>query len=205
MTNQQEYPLIENLENVKFKYFKTPNERLYAIVNVLDEEALTRWKDDNTSSVVPAALRRQSIFRWDVASLIFIDTDVIQLIYERKTYDMVTKYHILCLSMPDFYDMAANIFYTFYGEDTTNGLTAEKNDFIIKEIFGNHFNELNYAFESWLVPHVSSMLIAHPNWNNIDHKAYTASQINHYRTTYKNSFFMPHIEKAIQNVTSKNI
>lgn len=203
MTSEKKYPLLDNLEKVKNKPFKTLEEQLYAIVNVLDEEALTRWKDDNSETVVPVELRRQSLFRWDVAGSVFGDTNVIHLIRKKQASDMVTKSHLLCVTLGEvFYDLAASLFYQFYGQDTGNGLTACENNEIITTIFGEQFNQLDKAFEDWLVGHVANMLIAHPDWNNVDLVAYTNSQIDHYRNTYEGAFFMPHIEKAIQNITA---
>lgn len=205
MKPDNSYPLIENLDKIKAQPLKNPEETLYAIVNVLDEEALTRWIDDNSGSSIPAEIRRQSKFRWDIADLVFRDTNVIQLIRKKQASDTVTKSHLLCVTLDEvFYDMAANLFYNFYSQDSGNGLTAIENNEIIKSIFGEQFERLDKAFEDWLVTHVADMLVVPPTLKRIDPVVYTENQINHYRNTYKDAFFIHHIEKAIQNVTSPN-
>jgi uncharacterized protein involved in copper resistance len=50
---------------------------------------------------------------------------------------------------------------------------------------------------------IPKMLMVHPSWTDVDPVAHTKRQIKHYRTAYKDAFFMPHIEEAIQNVTSQ--
>jgi hypothetical protein len=202
MTTETEYPLIENLELVKRKKFETPEQRLHAIITVLDEEASSRWVERDSDEAVPVEMRRQSNYRWDVASCVFKDDDILHMMRVKELTNTVTQSHLLCVSLPEiFYDMAANLLYLSYAKDSGSQLTAEENNEIIKTIFGEQFSRLDQAFHEWLIEHVPKMLVVHPAWTNTDPVKYTASQVQHYRTTYEGSFFMPHIEEAIQNVT----
>lgn len=204
MTTETEYPLIENLERVKRKKFETPTQRLYAIITVLDEEALSRWVERDSDRIVPDEISRQSTYRWDVAGCIFTSNEILDLMRKQEVTNTVTQSHLLAVSLPEiFYDMAANMFYNFYSKDSGSQLTAEENNEIIKTIFGDNFTRLDQAFREWLVEHVAKMLAPHPAWGDVDPVKYLEQQTQHYRTTYEGAFFMPHIEEAIQNVTSQ--
>ena len=204
MTIEKEYPLIENLDRVKRKKFETPEQRLHAIVTVLHEEATTRYTDQDADRTVPVEMRIQSNYRWDVASCIFTDKEVLDIMRKQEVTNTVTQSHLLCVSLPEiFYDMAANLFYNFYSKDSGSGLTADENNAIIKTIFGEQFEKLDKAFHEWFIEFIPKMLMVHPSWTDVDPVLHTERQIKHYRTTYKDAFFMPHIEEAIQNVTSK--
>lgn len=204
MTTEKEYPLIENLERVKRKKFETPTQRLYAIIAVLDEEALSRWVERDSDRIVPDEISRQSTYRWDVAGCIFTGNEILDLMRKQEVTNTVTQSHLLAVSLPEiFYDMAANMFYNFYSKDSGSQLTAEENNEIIKTIFGDNFNRLDQAFHEWFMEFIPKMLMVHPSWTDVDPVAHTERQIKHYRTAYKDAFFMPHIEEAIQNVTGQ--
>lgn len=206
MTPEKEYPLIENLERVKRKKFETPEQRLHAIITVLDEESLSRWVERDNDQTVPVEMRRQSNYRWDVAGCVFTNAEILHRMRVQELTNTVTQSHLLCVVLSGvFYDMAANLLYIAYSKDSGSQLTAEENNEIIKTIFGEQFEQLNEAFHEWLVEHVPKMLVPHPNWNHTDPAGYTAQQVTHYRTTYKDAFFMPHIEEAIQNVTIEKV
>lgn len=203
MTMPNKYPLIENLERVKRKKFDTPEQRLHAIVMVLNEDALSRYVECDSDSVIPIEIRIQSSYRWDVAGCVFTNKIMLDLMRKKEVTDKVVKSHLLCVTLGEvFYEMAATLFYHFYREDTGTGLTAAENNEIIKTVFGEQFDQLNKASEDWLLEFIPSLLVVHPDWTDTDPVGYTASQVRHYRTTYKDAFFMPHIEKAIQIVST---
>lgn len=204
MTTENEYPLIDNLERVKRKKFETPTQCLHAIIAVLDEEALSRWVERDSDRIVPDEISRQSTYRWDVAGCIFTGNEILDLMRKQEVTNTVTQSHLLADSLPEiFYDMAANMFYNFYSKDSGSQLTAEENNEIIKTIFGDNFNRLDQAFHEWFMEFIPKMLMVHPSWTDVDPVAHTKRQIEHYRTAYKDAFFMPHIEEAIQNVISQ--
>lgn len=204
MTTSNEYPLIENLDRVKCKKFKTPEQRLHAIITVLDEEASSRWVERDSSATVPIEMRRQSTYRWDVAGSVFNDDDILHMMRVKKLTNTVTQSHLMCVSLSEvFYDMAANLLYLSYAKDSGSQLTAEENNEIIKTIFGEQFSRLDQAFHEWVIEHVPKMLVPHPAWGDVDPVKYLEQQTQHYRTTYEGAFFMTHIEEAIQNVTGK--
>jgi hypothetical protein len=203
MTNQKEYPLIENLEAVKRKKFATVEDRLTSIIAVLDEEVLSRGIEHNPDRTVPEDMVRQSKFRWDVAGCVFTGKKMLNAMQKQEVTNIVTKNYLLCVHQPEvFYDMAAMMFYNFYNKDSGSGLTADENNEIIRNIFGNDFDKLQEAFDEWLVEHIEKMLIPHPTWTSIDPVKHLASQSKYYQESYKGAFFMSSIEKAIQNVTN---
>lgn len=203
MTTEKEYPLIENLDRVKSKKFESPEQRLHAIVTVLHEEATTHYTERDSDRTVPVEMQIQSHYRWDVAGCVFTNKIMLDLMRKKEVTDKVVKSHLLCVTLGEvFYEMAATLFYHFYREDTGTGLTAAENNEIIKTVFGEHFDQLNKASEDWLLEFIPSLLVVHPDWTDTDPVGYTASQVRHYRTTYKDAFFMPHIEKAIQIVST---
>lgn len=204
MTTEKEYPLIENLDRVKRKKFESPEQRLHAIVTVLHEEATTRYTERDSDRTVPVEMQIQSHYRWDVAGCTFTDKEVLNLMRKKEITNTVTQSHLLCVSLHEvFYDMAANLFYSFYSIESGSGLTADENNEIIKAIFGEQFDKLNQAFHEWFMEFIPKMLMVHPSWTDVDPVAHTERQIKHYRTAYKDAFFMPHIEEAIQNVISQ--
>lgn len=206
MTTQKEYPLIENLEAVKRKKFATVEDRLTSIIAVLDEEVLSRGIEHNPERTVPEDMARQSKFRWDVAGCVFTGKKMLTAMQKQEVTNIVTKNYLLCVHQPEvFYDMAAMMFYNFYAKDSGSGLTADENNEIIKNIFGDDFDKLKEAFDEWLVNHIENMLVPHPTWTNINPVKYLASQSKYYQETYKGAFFMSSIEKAIQNVTNATV
>lgn len=206
MTTQEKYPLIENLEAVKRKKFATVEDRLTSIIAVLDEEVLSRGIEHNTERTVPEDMARQSKFRWDVAGCVFTGKKMLNAMQKQEVTNIVTQNYLLCVHQPEvFYDMAAMMFYNFYNKNSGSGLTADENNEIIKNIFGDDFDKLQVAFDEWLVGHIEHMLVPHPTWTSIDPVKHLASQSKYYQESYKGAFFMPSIEKAIQNVTSATV
>lgn len=200
--SETNYPLVRNLEALEKKSFSKPEHRLHAIIQILEDEAQSRWKDDSSESVIPVELRRQSTYRWDVAQCVFNDPVMLKMLQIQETVNTVTKNHLLCVSLDAvFYEMAGTLFYNFYKKDSGNGLTAEENNEIIKSIFGTEFDKLMESFDVWFVDHVTKMILPFPAWVDVEPVSYVEGQIQYYRTTYEGAFFMPYIEKAIQNVT----
>jgi len=206
MTTQKEYPLIDNLEAVKRKKFATVEDRLTSIIAVLDEEVISRGLEYSPERTVPEDMARQSNFRWDVAGCVFTGKKMLNAMQKQKVTNIVTKNYLLCVKHPEiFYDSAAMMFYNFYNKDSGSGLSADENNEIIKNIFGDDFDKLQVAFDEWLVEHIEKMIIPHPEWINVDPVKHIAIQIKYYQETYKGAFFMPSVEKAIQNVTNVTV
>lgn len=196
-----EYPLISQLEAVEKKTFSNPDHKLHAIIQILEEEAQSRWKDDSSNSSLPVEIRRQSTYRWDVARCVFEDPVIFKMLQKQETINTVTKNHLLCVSLDEiFYEMAGTLFYHFYKKESGNGLTAEENNEIIKSIFCDEFDKLMESFDGWFVDHVTKMILPFPEWVDVEPVSYVEGQIKYYRTTYEGAFFMPYVEKAIQNV-----
>jgi len=204
--NTTEYPLISNLEAIEKRLFSNPEHQLHAVIQILDEEAQLRWVDRDEDSVIPVELRRQSTYRWDVANRVFKDSIMLNMMRKQEAINTVTKNHLLCVTLDEvFYEMAGTLFSHFYKKDSGNGLTAEENNEIIKNIFGAEFDKLLESYDWWFVDHVTKMIYPSPEWPDVDPVGYINSQINYYRTTYEGAFFMPYVEKAIQNVVIPSI
>lgn len=203
MNQAKEYPLIENLEAISQKAFNQTAEELDAIISVLDEEFLVRLGKPDENVALPDKLSRSARYRWDVALCVFNSDDTRHAIKMRKTQDSVLKYQLLCTHDPEFFDMAVMHFYNFYSEQSGNGLSHDETTQIIKDIFDQQFSQLEKAFEKFLLDHIPRIIIA-PDTLQLglkDKTLFSESEIKHYRKVYKDCFFYPYIEKAIQSLS----
>lgn len=201
MSFEKEYPLIQNLDLIKKTKNKTDIECLDAIISVLDAEVVSR-NIENKDKIVPDNMFRATLYRWDVARAVFNNKKMLDIINTLETKDTVNHSYFLCKDFGAvFYKSTTLLFFNFYSDQSGNCLPAKTTNQIIKDIFGEHFTNLEKSFEDFIIPHVSRMINAPDHLDSIEKSSFKKRQISHYQKTYENAFFFEYIQKAIKDNT----